>query len=131
MKIFEQPILDKLSIATSVICAIHCAIVPIFIALFPTISVFSSNEHEFHQAIVWFIIPLSIMAGFLGCYKHKSKRILLTILSGLCLLVFAALFVHELWGENVEKTLTVFATMILAFAHWQNFKRCRDNSCDH
>lgn len=131
MKIFEQPILDKLSIATSVICAIHCAIVPIIIALFPTISIFSNNEHAFHQAIVWFIVPLSVVAGGLGCYKHKSKRVLFAIFTGLSLLVFAALFVHDMWGENIEKTLTLLATFILAFAHWHNFKRCRDDSCEH
>ncbi|MDP7593427.1 MAG: MerC domain-containing protein [Litorilituus sp.] len=131
MKVITQPLLDKLSISASVICAMHCAAMPILLVLFPTLSFLPSDDHEFHQALIWLIVPLSLIAGFMGCHKHKKTHILICIITSLILLVITAIFAHEIVGEAGEKILTVFATAMLTIAHWKNYRQCRKKNCAH
>jgi len=131
MKSSTQPILDHLSIGASAICAIHCAAMPIILAMFPTLSFLPSDDHEFHIALIWLIFPLSLIAGFLGCSKHKDKFVLAGIGSGLTFLIVTAFFGHDIIGEAGEKLVTVAATILLASAHYRNYLICKSNTCNH
>lgn len=131
MSLFKTALLDRLSIGASAVCGIHCAVLPLFLALFPALSFLPNNDHAFHEALVWIIVPLSSLAAFLGCRKHKDKRVLMGIASGLVILVGTAFFAHDYVGEGGEKALTVLATVILALAHWRNYSLCRQHSCNH
>lgn len=130
MKSSTQLLLDKFSIGTSAVCAIHCAAMPIVLALFPTLSFLPAEEHTFHLALVFLIVPMSLVAGFLGCRQHKDRIVLSSIVIGLLLLVLTAVFGHDVVGETGEKVATVIATFILAFAHWRNFSLCKKRECE-
>jgi len=130
MKSVSQSLLDKLSIGASTICAIHCAVLPILLAVFPALSFLPSENHEFHEALVILVVPMSLLAAYLGCSKHKDMRVLVGIGSGLVLLLVTALFGHDLVGETGEKAFTVLASIILAMSHWRNYKLCRARDCD-
>lgn len=127
----KQSILDKVSIGASAICAIHCALLPIILATVPALSHISAENHAFHIALVFVIVPMSLLAGFLGCSKHKDKWVLTGIASGLILLVLTALFGHDLVSELGEKVFTVIASALLALSHWRNYKLCREKTCEH
>ena len=128
---FNQITLDKLSIGASTLCAIHCAVLPIMIALFPTLSVLPFDDHVFHEALVLMIVPMSLLAGVFGCSKHKDKLVLFGLISGLLLLILTTFLGHDLLGETGEKAFTLLATGILAAAHWRNFSLCRAQQCEH
>lgn len=130
MKSSTQLLLDKFSIGASAVCAIHCAAMPILLALFPTLSFLPAEEHTFHLALVFLIVPMSVVAGFLGCRQHRDKVVLSGIAFGLLLLVLTAVFGHDVVGETGEKVATVVATFILAFAHWRNFSLCKKRKCN-
>ncbi|WP_017445854.1 MerC domain-containing protein [Gayadomonas joobiniege] len=130
MRISNFQFLDKVSIGASTICAIHCAVLPILLAVFPSLSFLPSNDHLFHQALVFMIVPMSLLAGFSGCRKHKDKWVAGGIIAGLMILVVAAIFGHDLFGESGEKTATVLASVFLACAHWRNFLLCRKTDCN-
>lgn len=127
----KQSTLDKFSIGVSTLCAIHCALLPIILATVPALSHLSADNHEFHLALILVIVPMSLIAGFLGCSKHKDKLVLTGIASGLMLLVLTALFGHDLVGEEGEKIATVIASILLSLSHWRNFKLCREKTCQH
>ncbi|CAH9049997.1 hypothetical protein PSECIP111951_00548 [Pseudoalteromonas holothuriae] len=131
MKILTQPLLDHLSIGVSAVCAIHCAAFPIMLVLFPALASLSVSEHAFHQALVWLIVPMSLIAAFWGCRRHKDKFVLMGISCGLLLLISTAWFAHDLGSELAEKLITMLATIILATAHWRNFLLCRKSTCVH
>ena len=127
----KQSVLDRVSIGVSTLCAIHCALLPIILATVPAFSHLSADNHEFHIALVALIVPMSVIAGFMGCAKHKDKLVLAGIASGLAILLFAAFFGHDFLGEFGEKVVTVIASFILVFSHWRNYKLCRTTKCDH
>ena len=127
----SQRLFDKLSISASMLCAFHCAALPIILATFPMLSFLPSNDHTFHLALIAFIAPMSFMAAFIGCKKHRDKLVFAGITLGILMLVVAALFGHDLLGENGEKFVTVLATILLALSHLRNYKLCRKHTCRH
>ncbi|GLX86833.1 hypothetical protein tloyanaT_30860 [Thalassotalea loyana] len=131
MSIDKQTFLDKLSIGASVLCALHCAFLPIALAVFPVLSFLPSSDHTFHMALVVLIVPLSLAAAFIGCKKHRDMTVMIGIITGIITLVMAAVFGHDLLGEAGEKIITVVATAILAYSHWRNYSLCRRKSCNH
>mgnify|MGYP006261825417 CR=1 FL=1 len=65
-----QKIIDNLGITISAVCAIHCIFLPVIFIIAPY-SFLSS--HEFHEVLIYFIIPSAFVAFVLGCRKHGDK----------------------------------------------------------
>ena len=131
MKFISQTFLDRASIATSTLCAIHCAFMPILISLSPMFAKVFSNGHIIHETMVLVTVPLSLMAAFIGCSKHKDILVFSGIITGLILLVASAYIAHDFVGEMGEKIMTMSAAGLLILAHWRNYTQCRKTSCSH
>ena len=125
-----QLFLDRISIGISTLCAIHCAVLPLLLVLSPNLVLGGLDDHYFHLVLVWLVLPASLLAGLLGCSKHKDARVITGIAVGLGSLVFTALWGHDFLGEFGEKAVTFAATIVLALSHWRNFKLCKDSSCN-
>ncbi|MBC6428196.1 MAG: MerC domain-containing protein [Cellvibrionales bacterium] len=131
MRTATAAFLDRFSIGASVVCALHCAAMPMLLALYPALSALVGDDHFFHLMLVWLVLPCSLLAGFFGCGRHKDRWVLAGIGAGLGLLVGTALVGHDMLGELGEKTATVMASCMLVAAHWRNYCLCRKHSCDH
>ncbi len=139
-----QVYFDRLAIALSGICAIHCVVLPIAASLIPllTFTVQHGNSlHEFwfHQFILLFILPISFIALIAGFRCHKHLVPLLIAGTGLLILVFTSTFAGTLISNNVipylgETLLTIIGGIIHAIGHVLNVlaTRCVRVSCvDH
>jgi len=132
MKTVTQLYLDRFAIGLSVICAVHCLAVPVLLILFPSIMAsFHLDDHIFHELLLWLAIPSSAIAVFLGCKRHKDRRVFISAGVGLGLLTATALFGHDALDETGEKMATLLAGSILAYAHMRNYSLCREDSCEH
>lgn len=114
---------DKMAIFLSSLCVIHCLITPILIIALPSLgSMFASNHEIFHKVLLFFVLPVGLVALYAGYRHHQSAKVFAVGVVGLSLLTFAAFFVHERWGELAETVLTVFASIIIVIAHLMNFR---------
>ena len=125
-----QNLLDGLAISASLLCILHCLLMPFLLILVPIISSTFVADEEFHFVLVVLVLPLSIIALFLGCMRHKDHIVIILGALGLCSLVLIALFGHDLLDEIGEKVATVISGSILAAGHVRNFKLCRDKDCN-
>ena len=125
-----QNLLDGLAISASLLCILHCLLMPFLLILVPIISSTFVADEEFHFVLVVLVLPLSIIALFLGCTRHKDHVVIILGALGLSSLVLVALFGHDLLGEIGEKVATVISGSILAAGHVRNFKLCRDKDCN-
>lgn len=125
-----QITLDRAAIGLSLLCAIHCLILPVVAILAPTSISLMLTDEAFHQGLLWGIIPISIFALYMGCAKHKSFRIFFCTISGLLILCLAGYLGHDYLGEIGEKMLTVLGGTIVAFGHVSNYQLCREQECD-
>ena len=130
-----QRIIDNLGITISAVCAIHCVFLPVVFIIAPYSFLAS---HEFHEVLIYFIIPSALVAFVLGCKKHGDKLVALMGSLGIILLV-TALTIHKIsHAEQHNEDLlgiiiTISGSVLLVFSHLRNRKLCMQEkySCHH
>ena len=109
--------IDLLGFSVSFLCAIHCLLIPIFLAA----GVFSSDSLFSHELVEYIIIPASLLiagwALFKAFQKHNNIRPLLIALSGFLIILASYLidnsFFHYLIGMG---------GLLIAIAHFYNWR---------
>ena len=121
-----QKIIDNLGITISSVCAIHCVLLPAIFIIAPYSFLAS---HEFHEALIYFILPCAAIAFVLGCRKHGDLKVAVMGTLGVILLASSLLF-HEIFHaeEHSEELITVLITIagsiMLILSHLRNRKLC-------
>ena len=121
-----QKIIDNLGITISSVCAIHCVLLPAIFIITPYSFLAS---HEFHEALIYFILPCAASAFVLGCRKHGDLKVAVMGTLGVILLASSLLF-HEIFHaeEHSEELITVLITIagsiMLILSHLRNRKLC-------
>ena len=126
-----MPYLDRIGVFLSATCLLHCLALPVLLTIAPITQTGLLDEQTFHLALLWFILPVSLIALGIGCRQHKDLLILLLGGTGLSLLLFAGLVGHSVLTPTAERGVIIVAGLILAAAHLRNFKICRATNCDH
>jgi hypothetical protein len=125
-----QGIADKSAVVLSFLCALHCLLLPAAIVLYPSTLGFLPGDESVHFALLFLVIPISAYALIKGGKVHKSRKVFITGISGLLVLVAAVVLGHDILGEIGEKILTVLGSIIVIIAHVQNHLICRATDCE-
>ena len=120
---------DKLAMALSFVCALHCLFVPSFFILSTGFLAISLDSVLVHQLLLIFVVPVSLYALISGYRNHKITWVLLSGVSGLILLFLAVFLGPNILGEFYEKALTLMGSTIVAFSHFKNYQVCRKLDC--
>lgn len=124
-----QPILDRMAIAVSGVCVVHCLIAPFLLVMAPALAWVNDTEGTFHHVLLFLILPTSVVALSLGCRRHRDRLTLLLGASGLLQLGITGLWGHDLFGEMGERISTVIASAVLSSGHLLNYRLCRRDEC--
>ena len=123
--------LDKVAMSLSTVCLLHCLLAPVTLTLLPIAgSALVVPDEIFHRALLWVILPTSIIALTIGCKNHRDWRILGTGAVGMIILSAAAFAGHDWFGVTGEKWVTSAGGLILAYSHFLNYRTCRSLTCD-
>ncbi len=111
-----RPLADRLGIAASGVCAVHCLFVPLALALFPGVMARLFASPFTHHVLTGVVVCTSLAAFVPGWLKHGQARVWGWALAGLgCLL--AARFEAE---GPAEIVLTALGSVLLIVAHRLN-----------
>jgi len=121
-----QKIIDNLGITISSVCAIHCLLLPAIFLIAPYSFIAS---HEFHETLIYFILPCALIAFVLGCRKHGDVRVAIMGSIGIILLALAVILHETLHGDQhsdslISVLITIMGSVILIFSHIRNRKLC-------
>ena len=116
---------DKAAIGLSFACALHCLMVPLFLAIFPSSTLSGLGDERIHLGLLALIIPISVFSLTLGCRVHRNLTVVAVGVTGICILCFSALLAHDMGGESLETAGTLVGSGIVALSHALNFKSCR------
>lgn len=122
---YAQAFTDKFAISLSVLCAIHCLLLPVLLIALPSLSALQLQNEAFHTWMLVTVIPTSIYALTMGCKKHQRYHLFFWGVSGLTLMILAVFLDHEIINEAGEKTLTLLGAILVVIAHYGNFRRCQ------
>jgi hypothetical protein len=116
---------DRVAIALSTICIVHCLAMPFVIALLPVAAFTVGGDGHFHSLMLWFVVPTSMLGFALGFRVHRRTDIVLLGAVAIGTLAAAAVWGHSAWDPSVEVLVNVAASVVLAAAHWRNFREVR------
>lgn len=118
-------LLDRTAIGLSLLCLAHCLALPIVIVLLPLISLSLLGDHSFHQVLLLLVVPISLAGIGLGFPHHRDVLVLLLGTVGMAVLLIVATYGHTMLPLAYEPWLTTLGGLILAVAHFRNFRLCR------
>ena len=121
-----QKIIDNLGITISSVCAIHCLLLPAIFLIAPYSFIAS---HEFHETLIYFILPCALIAFVLGCRKHGDMRVAIMGTIGIVLLASSVILHETLHSDQhsdslISVLITVMGSVMLIFSHIRNRKLC-------
>jgi hypothetical protein len=116
---------DRVAITLSTICIVHCLAMPFVIALLPVTAFALGGDGHFHSLMLWFVVPTSVLGFGLGLRVHRRVDIVAMGAVAIAALAAAALWGHSEWDPSVEVVANIAASVLLAAAHWRNFREVR------
>jgi len=116
---------DRIAIALSAICIVHCIAVPLVLTALPIAAVWLGPERHFHAAMLWLVLPTSVGGFALGYRVHRRFGIVALGAVGVAALTVAALWGHDQWPPAAESAVSIAGSVVLAAAHWLNFRDVR------
>lgn len=119
--------LDGAAIGLSGLCLLHCLALPFFAGVLPILMPFTDSH--LHAQILYFAVPLSIVAVGIGYARHHSPRVVIAAAAGLALLVFGATVAHASLGVVADRLFTISGSLVLAAAHLWNGLLSRRHAC--
>lgn len=133
--------LEKVGFWSSIVCAVHCTLVPVATIGFPIIG-FSLVSTELFE---WILLSLSLIMGLtslcFGFRKHKSLRAFSFLTIGFALVVVARLL-HEHNSKvgfhfDYVNCMLILGGILISMSYFinnklcANCKTCVENGCEH
>ncbi len=116
-----SPLLDRIAISLSAICIVHCLAVPLVVAVLPIAALGLGGESHFHAAMLWLVVPVSVVGLIMGLREHHRAKIAVAGMLGLAVIAYASIYGHGQWPFSTEIIVSVLGSVLLAGAHWANF----------
>ncbi|MFT3807542.1 MerC domain-containing protein [Arenimonas sp.] len=128
-------LLDRLGAAGSLLCAIHCALLPFVLALLPALGLGVLATSDFEYGYVAFATVLALASLWMGYRRHRVYRALAFLVPGL-LAVWGGILLPELHENAIVHAVTMtFGGTLIAVAHLVNLRlthgHVHDASCAH
>jgi hypothetical protein len=112
---------DRIGVLGSVLCAVHCALMPLLLALLPALGVGALGLGDIDQMLVVFATVLGVTSLSLGFRRHRAFRAWALLLPGL-LLVWSGSFTALHDHSAAHMLLMVAGGLLIAGAHLLNLR---------
>lgn len=116
---------DRTAIGLSFVCAIHCLLLPIAVAVLPSATLIGFEDELFHRLLLIVVMPVSAFALVSGLRRHHNRTVLVMGVAGLMVLIIGAAFGHDWFGETGERVVTLVGSVLVALSHYRNFQLCQ------
>jgi hypothetical protein len=125
---------DRFGATASFLCAIHCAALPLVIAVLPALGLSFLADHRFEHAFIAFACTLALTTLILGFRRHQRFRAFWFLLPGIALLAAGIVFDFE-QTTYLHATLVALGGTLVALAHLTNLRLAHGHvhnaSCGH
>lgn len=116
------PLLDRVGATGSLLCAVHCALLPVVLALLPPLGVAAWLGDDFERGFVLFASALGLFTLLWGYRRHRAVRALGLLVPGLSALWLGVLYapLHEAAVPHAI-VMTLGGTLV-GLAHLANLR---------
>jgi len=117
----DGAVLDRIGATGSLACAVHCAALPLLLAIAPAIGLGLAN-HDFEIGFVAFASLLGLTSLLLGYRRHRHSRALALLLPGIALLCLGIVVEGAHDRVIAHALLMACGGSLVASAHWLNLR---------
>jgi hypothetical protein len=112
---------DAMGITTSLACAIHCALLPLFLSSLPIFGIEIIDNRFFELGMIFLAFGIGAYSLYHGWRKHHHQWMPFLIFSAGILCLFAKQIWHQwqLW-------FLVPAVFLIITGHYFNYRLCRE-----
>ncbi len=111
--------LDGGAVTASVLCLVHCLVLPAILVALPVLATMLAVPESFHALTFVLALPTSALAMTLGHRRHGLRWPLVDAGIGLTLLGIGAFAIDS---EAVERAISSVGAVLLAVAHVGNWR---------
>lgn len=116
----KKVIWDRLGIAFSSACVVHCVLVA-FVPMFFPIILGYTHSHWVHITVLITMLFTTPFAFLPGYKKHGLTWIMATAVAGLVTVVLA-LLMEDLVSDQVSHGISICGSLLIVFAHAKNIQ---------
>lgn len=128
-------LLDRIGAYGSLLCALHCALLPVAIALLPSLGIALIGSERLELAFTVFASGIGLFSLVLGYRRHRAVRALSLLLAGLAVLWFAVLYPPLHQAQLAHAVAMTLGGTLIGLAHLANLRlnhgHVHDASCAH
>lgn len=124
---------DALGVSAALACAIHCALLPLFMSSLPLFGSNIIHNHWFEGGMILLSFIIGARALSHGRKKHHHHQLpLLLFIAGMALLVL-----KQFAGHHLLLWFLIPAVLLVVTAHFINYRLCRKaahchtDDCNH
>ena len=106
----------------SLLCAIHCALLPVVIAILPTLGLATALGGRFEEAFVLFATLLGLYSMLSGYRRHRLLQAIALLLPGLAILWLGVLNAAIHQSGLPHAILMTLGGSLVGLAHMANLR---------
>ena len=131
----HRSLLDRFGATGSLVCAAHCALLPLAIAVLPSLGLASLGSEGFERAFVTFATLLGLFSAIWGYRRHRAVRALSLLIPGLAILWGVVLYqpLHQMVVAHA--IAMTFGGTLVGLGHIANLRlnhgHVHDAGCAH
>ncbi len=126
---------DRLGATGSLVCAIHCALLPLVIALLPSLGIAAWLGEGFERGFVIFASLLGLSTLVWSYRRHRAIRALGILIPGLAALWIGVLYAPLHHSVVPHAVVMTFGGTLVGLAHLANLRlnhgHVHDATCVH
>ncbi|WP_294319409.1 MerC domain-containing protein [uncultured Sphingomonas sp.] len=115
----RQRLLDGFAVTASLLCLVHCLLLPMLLIALPVLATVLIVPEAFHAVAFAVALPTSFLAMASGRARHGRHQPAMLATVGLILLGLGAFAIE---GEALERIVTSIGAVTLAIAHLLNWR---------
>jgi len=121
-KLLRKLNLDALGIGASLICAVHCAVLPVLVTLLPLLGLRMQGNDKLEHALLAGTFIIGCVALLRGYFRqHHRLQPLLWFLAGFAGLLLGHYSVPPAW----QPVVIAAGAICIIIAHIRNLHKCR------
>jgi MerC mercury resistance protein len=125
---------DRFGATASFLCAVHCALLPLVIAILPAIGLGFLANHRFERGFIAFASVLALTTLIVGFRRHHRFRAFWFLVPGILLLA-AGIVVDFDASATAHAVLVAMGGTLVAVSHLTNLRlahgHVHDAACEH
>ena len=125
---------DRFGATASLLCAVHCALLPLVIAVLPALGLGFLADHRYERAFIAFASMLALTTLVVGFRRHQRLAAFCFLAPGICLL-FAGIVVDFDHASILHASLVALGGTLVTCAHLTNLRlahgHAHNAACEH